>query len=120
MSSSDSAVLEATSLNVATVQVTIAADGTPVCDPAKLQVAGRNVLIVYQLDADDWVFPARDAVTVKDGAGQFPFPSWTVFPQQAVLFDRNSADGVFHYTVSVQYVPTGEVRSVDPTIYNET
>lgn len=109
-----------TAVNVQSVQVTVTADGTPVCTPELLDVSGRDVLIAFQLDAADWKFPSQDAVVVKDGGHQFPFPSWTVKRHLALLFDRNTSQGSFQYTVYVKHVPTGVVRSVDPTIRNET
>jgi hypothetical protein len=106
--------------NVLSVQVSVSADGTPVCTPELLDVSGRDVLIAFQLAAADWIFPSQDAVVVKDGGNQFPFPSWTVHRKLALLFDRNTSQGRFQYTVYVKHVVTGEVRSVDPTIRNET
>jgi hypothetical protein len=109
-----------TAVNVLSVQVSVSADGTPVCTPELLDVSGRDVLIAFQLAAADWIFPSQDAVVVKDGGNQFPFPSWTVHRKLALLFDRNTSQGRFQYTVYVKHVVTGEVRSVDPTIRNET
>lgn len=109
-----------TAVNVQSVQVTVTADGTPVCTPELLDVSGRDVLIAFQLDAADWKFPSQGAVVVKDGGNQFPFPSWTVNRKLALLFDRNTSQGNFQYTVYVKNVVSGEVRSVDPTIRNET
>lgn len=107
-------------VNVQSVQVSVTADGTPVCAPELLDVSGSDVLIAFQLDAAEWIFPANGAVVVKDGGNQFPFPSWTVHRKLALLFDRNTSQGSFQYTVFVKHVVTGEVRSVDPTIRNET
>lgn len=106
--------------NVLNVHVSIAPDGDPVCTPELLDVSGRDVMIAFTLDAHDWVFPSHRAVVVTDGGTQFPFPSWTVNRKLALLFDRNTSQGSFQYTVSVRHVPTGEIRSVDPTIRNET
>ncbi|WP_341890098.1 hypothetical protein [Variovorax sp. YR752] len=117
----DTIELEApTALNVLNVRVSVTADGTPVCVPELLDVVGSDVLIAYQLDANDWIFPSQRAVVVEDGGSQFPFPSWTVNRKLALLFDCNTSPGYFHYTVYVKHVTTGEVRSVDPSIRNET
>jgi hypothetical protein len=105
--------------NVFHVLVTVSVSGKMLCTPSTLNVTGSNVLISFELQSADWVFPSSDAVVVSNGGTQFPLPSWTVNDKQAALLDQDSAPGSFSYTVNVQHVATGRKLSLDPSIQNQ-
>ncbi|MFY9512924.1 MAG: hypothetical protein WAQ05_18320 [Rubrivivax sp.] len=110
----------ATELEVQRVQVYVGAEGQPVCVPHELPVTGSDVNIRFVLMSSGWQFPATEAVVVTDGGNQFPDPAVTEGPRRATLLDVNDEPGVFAYKVTVQNVSTGELRSVDPAIRNES
>ena len=112
-------VCETLERSVQHVVVIVDVAGKLNCLPPVLDVTGTDVLLSFALKGSDWVFPERGAVRVKDGAGQFPYPSWTINGKQAALFDCNTAPGQFSYTLTVQHAITGQLRRLDPTINNE-
>jgi hypothetical protein len=120
MSESAQCVVDEVQRSVQHVVVIVDAAGKISCLPPVLDVSGGDVLISFALKGSDWVFPDTAAVVVSRGAGQFPFPAWTVNNKQVVLFDRNTVPGNFSYTVTVENAVTGRRQSLDPTIKNET
>jgi hypothetical protein len=106
--------------SVLQVTVKVNPEGQIFCQPAEAIVTGKDVLIVFDLRGEHWAFPACDAVVVSDGGEEFPIPAWTVNPKQAALLDCNSASAAFGYTVTVLNTRTGERRSLDPRIVNES
>ena len=106
------------------VLVKVDAQGTIRCEPPAVVVTGQDVLICFALQGEHWVFPRCDAVLVTDGGAQFPYPSWTLHAKQAALLDCNSTNNSgshsYDYTVTVENCHTGERRSLDPKIVNES
>lgn len=105
------------------VNVTVAANGQPACDPHELKVTGKDVHLTFELETPGYVFLAERTVVVtpvSPPSHQFPHPSKTLPPQstRATLFDCNTDSRDFSYTVYVKKVATGEVTRVDPTIIN--
>lgn len=111
---------QTTAQTVLQVVVSVDQAGQIQCHPAEAVVTGQDVLIVFNLRSAHWAFPASGAVVVTDGGTEFPIPAWTVHAKQAALLDRNSAADAFSYTVTVENTSTGERRSLDPRIVNES
>ena len=106
--------------NVRHVLIKVDIAGVVTCQPEVLNVSGADVLIAFRLDATNWSFPDTGAVVVSGGGSQFPIPSWTVNPKQAALLDCDTSTGSFSYTVTVQNNTTGQRKSLDPQIRNDT
>lgn len=102
------------------VVVTVGADNQPVCTPDTVRARGRNAVLMFELRAAGYVFPASGAVVVADPGTQFPEPSRTVGPRdtRALLLDINSDKRTYKYTVAVQHVATGTIVRLDPAIQN--
>ncbi len=101
------------------VFVTVSGENQVRCTPDPVLVSGANVLINFRLVTEGWVFPDSAAVVVAQGGGSFPYPSWTLAPQSAALFDTVEVKGDFAYTVTVQHVASGRRLSIDPAIRNQ-
>jgi hypothetical protein len=95
--------------------------GQMTCQPEELDITGREdgVLIRFHLQSVNWVFPATDAITVQEPKTQFPFPSWTLGPNQAALVDASTAPGEFQYTIHIVHKTSGQRSQLDPTIKND-
>lgn len=100
------------------VRVTVVND-VVVCQPDPVLVSGSNVLLLYHLATDGYIFPATDAVTVSQPGGSFPHPSNTINDLNVSLLDTVEQKGDFAYTVTVVHQASGRRFSVDPTIRNE-
>lgn len=102
------------------VIVTVDAQKEVICTPEQVSVNGCDTVLKFLLQTDGYVFRKDDAVVVSNPGEQFPFPSRTVpkQPTKATLYDHNTVNGNFKYTVYVEDVATGEVLFVDPMIQN--
>jgi hypothetical protein len=105
--------------NIQRLIVSVDAGGTISVMPDPVNVAGPDALLAFRLVGADWVFPDEGAIVVHAGGSAFPYPSWTVNPQLAVLVDLDPSPAEFHYTVSVVHSTTRQRVSIDPTIKNE-
>ena len=107
---------------VVPVSVTVAtnADGTVdiTCNPNPVPVDAFHTLIAFSLDTKGWRFRTTNAVQVNDPHPDFPFPSWTISPDECLLVDLCNTEASFEYTVNVVNVITDAEYSVDPLIKN--
>ncbi len=107
---------------VVPVSVTVARDArgtvTITCTPDPVPVDGFNTLLAFSLDTRGYRFRTVNAIELDKPSDDFPFPSWTVQPTLALLYDLCSDEAVFKYTVHVVDTLTDEEYSVDPEIKN--
>ena len=115
---------------VAEVEVTVAIgpdgkplkgpDGKPliVCNPNPVLVSVPNTLLAFNLRTPGFHFKGTGAVVIDGTFEDFPYPSWTLNPTTAALFDKCDQYDRFAYTVTVKHDRTGEEFSVDPIIDN--
>jgi hypothetical protein len=102
------------------VTVTPGADGNVqiTCYPNPVPVNGLHTLLTFNLDSRGYRFRTIRAIELDEPDSDFPFPSWTVAPTQATLYDLCETDNVFKYTVHVVDTITDVEYSVDPEIRN--
>ena len=102
------------------VTVSVAPNGELdiVCNPNPALVTTLNTLLTFNLRTPGYHFKSTGAVVIKGTFEDFPFPSWTVNPTTACLFDYcNQADEI-DYTIYVKRDKDDAVFSVDPVINN--
>ena len=102
------------------VTVSVGADGVVdiTCTPNPVKVGGFNTLIVFNLDTRGYRFRTRNAIELDEPNPDFPYPSWTLTPTIATLYDLCNNVDTFKYTVNVVDTLTDEEFSVDPEIKN--
>lgn len=88
------------------------------CSPNPVPVNGISTLIAFNLDTRGYRFRTVRAIELDQPNDDFPFPSWTVAPTLATLYDLCNQVDVFKYTVHVVDTLTDEEYSVDPEIKN--
>ena len=88
------------------------------CTPNPVPVNGFHTLIAFSLDTKGYRFRTVDAIELDEPDPDFPFPSWTVMPTLATLYDLCNTVDVFKYTVHVVNTITDVEYSVDPEIKN--
>jgi len=88
------------------------------CAPNPVPVNGINTLITFNLDTRGYRFRTVRAIELDKPNDDFPFPSWTVAPTLATLYDLCNQVDVFKYTVHVVDTLTDVEYSVDPEIKN--
>jgi hypothetical protein len=107
---------------VVPVSVKVTPDGNGgvdiTCTPNPVPVDGFHTLIAFSLDTDGYRFRTVDAIELDEPDPDFPFPSWTVRPTLATLYDLCNTDDIFKYTVHVVNTITDVEYSVDPEIKN--
>ena len=103
---------------VSPVSVTVEPDGTIKCHPNPVPVFGVNTLITYRLDTPGYRFRTVRAIELDKPNSDFPFPSWTVTPTLATLYDLCNQIDIFKYTVHLVNTITDAQISVDPEIRN--
>lgn len=107
---------------VVEVEVTVAkgADGKIkiICNPNPVLVTQPNSLLAFNLRTPCYHFPGTGAVVIAGTFEDFPYPSWTLNPTTAALYDACNQPDQFDYTVTVKHDKTGEEFSVDPIIDN--
>lgn len=107
---------------VVPVSVSVAPDGaggvTITCSPNPVPVNGFHTLLAFRLDTKGYRFRTVDAIELDEPDDDFPYPSWTVMPTLATLYDLCNNEDVFKYTVHVVDTITDVEYSVDPEIKN--
>lgn len=88
------------------------------CTPNPVPVNGVNTLIMFNLDTRGYRFRTIRAIELDKPNSDFPFPSWTIAPTTATLYDLCNQVDVFKYTVHVINTLTDVEYSVDPEIKN--
>jgi hypothetical protein len=88
------------------------------CCPNPVPVYGYSTLIAFNLDTRGYRFRTSKAVELDQPSADFPFPSWTLTPTMATLYDLCNNVDVFKYTVNVVDTLTDAEYSVDPEIKN--
>jgi hypothetical protein len=88
------------------------------CHPNPVPVDGVHTLLSFSLDTRGYRFRTIRAIELDEPDSDFPFPSWTVAPTHATLYDLCETDNVFKYTVHVVNTITDVEYSVDPEIKN--
>jgi hypothetical protein len=107
-----------TTVNVKHVKVTVS-DGVISCNPEDVIAKSANTLLVFTLETAGYVFPDSDAVVVTGGGAEFPYPLWKEAPKVVALYDRNSNQATYNYTIAVVDQFSGQRFSVDPAITND-
>ncbi len=88
------------------------------CTPNPVPVNGINTLLTFSLDTPHYRFRTVRAIELDEPDSDFPYPSWTLTPTLATLYDLcNNVDN-FRYTVHVVNTITDIEYSVDPVINN--
>ncbi len=102
------------------VTVTTKDDGTVdiQCSPNPVPVDALHSLISFSLDTKGWRFRTTNAVQLDEPDPDVPFPSWTIAPDQCMLFDLCQTNVTLKYTVNVVNVLNDAEYSVDPEIKN--
>ena len=103
---------------VVSVSVTVEPDGTIKCFPNPVPVNGISTLIAFRLDTPGFRFRTFRAIELDKPNSDFPFPSWTVKPTLATLYDLCDQIDVFKYTVHLVNTISDEALSIDPEIRN--
>ena len=101
-----------------TVDVTDKGEVQITCTPNPVPVNGINTLLTFSLDTKHYRFRTVRAIELDEPDSDFPFPSWTVAPTLATLYDLCNNEDIFKYTVNVVNTLTDEEFSVDPEIKN--
>ena len=108
----------------AVVPVSVTVDTDPngnvniTCSPNPVPVNGISTLITFYLDTRGYRFRTVNAIELDQPNSDFPYPSWTVQPTLATLYDLCNQVDTFKYTVNVVNTLTDEEYSVDPLIKN--
>ncbi len=102
------------------VTVTTNSDGTVdiACSPNPVPVDAFHTLISFSMDTKGWRFRTTNAVQLDAPDPDFPFPSWTIAPDQCMLVDLCQTQASFKYTVNVVNTLNDAEYSVDPIIRN--
>ncbi|MEP6502402.1 MAG: hypothetical protein ABJD97_03680 [Betaproteobacteria bacterium] len=102
------------------VTVTPGIDGNVniTCFPNPVPVNGLHTLLSFNLDTRGYRFRTIRSIELDERNSDFPFPSWTVSPTQATLYDLCETDNAVKYTVHVVNTITDVEYSVDPVIKN--
>lgn len=102
------------------VTVTTQDDGTVdiQCSPNPVPVDALHTLIAFNMDSRGWRFRTTNAVQMDEPDPDFPFPSWTIAPDQCLLVDLCNTDQLAKYTVNVVNTLNDAEYSVDPIIKN--
>ena len=101
-----------------TVAVTDQGEVQITCTPNPVPVNGINTLLSFSLDTKNYRFRTVRAIELDEPDSDFPFPSWTVAPTLATLYDLCNNIDSFKYTVHVVNTITDVEYSVDPVINN--
>ena len=102
------------------VTVTTKDDGTVdiQCSPNPVPVDALHTLIAFTMDSRGWRFRTTNAVQLDEPDADFPFPSWTIAPDQCLLVDLCRTNQLAKYTVNVVNTLNDAEYSVDPIIKN--
>lgn len=101
------------------VQVTMdPVSNLPVCTPNPVPVAVANTLIVFDLAADGYKFPATGGVVVASPGADFPYPCWRTDSKTLGLYDAALSTMAYAYKVTVVQISTGATIAGDPFIDN--
>lgn len=103
------------------VSVTVDSSGNVdiVCKPDPVPVSNCNTLLAFNLDTSTgFRFRTRGAIELNEPDSDFPYPSWTVTPALATLYDLCNNVDTFKYSVYVVDTRTGQEYSLDPEIRN--
>lgn len=102
-----------------TVTVTVSATGRITCTPDPVPVSGADQTISFVLETTTYRFPTTNAVVVKTAPNaQFPHPAQTEATQLVTLFDANTDNLTYNYTVRVVRNADEEGFELDPSIEN--
>ena len=102
------------------VTVTTDAKGEVIitCTPNPVPVNGFHSLLSFNLDTRGYRFRTVNAIELDEPDPDFPYPSWTVTPTLATLYDLCNTNQLFKYTVHVVNTISDLESSVDPVIQN--
>jgi hypothetical protein len=103
------------------VSVTVGEDGSVsiLCEPNPVPVSQCNTLLAFTLDTSTgFRFRTTGAIELDEPDSDFPYPSWTLAPALATLYDLCNNIDTFKYSVYVVDARTGKEYSVDPEIKN--
>jgi len=107
---------------VVPVSVTVATDDNGnvniTCTPNPVPVDGISTLITFNLDTRGYRFRTVRAIELDTPNSDFPYPSWTIEPTLATLYDLCNQVDTFKYTVNIVNTITDVEYSVDPEIKN--
>jgi hypothetical protein len=103
------------------VSVTRCTIAPPVPDP--ITITQKDVHIQWELDFASWMagnrFVDTDAITVRDGRGEFDMPEVSSAGRKLKLHDKNSIPGKYKYTIRVTSNVFGVCTPLDPLIINQ-
>jgi hypothetical protein len=115
------------------VVVQVGNDGKPVAIPDTVEVLNPDTLLVFYVDTRGYAFPTTGAIVMKNpppaGAGgqaltvqdveaNFPYAAWSTSASSVALFDAFESSGLFHYSITLINLQTGETVSSDPSVRN--
>jgi len=107
---------------VVPVSVTVTTDDsgavTITCSPNPVPVNGISTLLSFSLDTQGYRFRTVRAIELDEPDSDFPYPSWTIMPTLATLYDLCNNVDTFDYTVHIVNTITDVAYSVDPEIKN--
>ena len=105
---------------MATVNVTVSVSATGIisCSPDPVPVSGANATIAFSLPTAGYAFPASAAIVVSNPASQFPYAAVTASSTMVTLFDNNTDQNSYKYTVHLRNLADNSDMSFDPTIEN--
>ena len=107
---------------VVQVSVTVAKDDKGeviiTCSPNPVPVNGFHSLLSFNLDTRGYRFRTVRAIELDEPDSDFPFPSWTLAPTVATLYDLCNNVDSYKYTVNIVSTISDAEYSVDPIINN--
>lgn len=104
---------------VHTVTISVTPAGFIQCSPDPLPVRGRDATLTFLLETAGYRFPINRAVMVKAAPNaQFPFPAQTRDARTVTLYDANTDDLLYPYTVRVISLEDERLIERDPSIEN--
>jgi hypothetical protein len=91
---------------------------TITCSPNPVPVNGISTLLSFSLDTQGYRFRTVRAIELDEPDSDFPYPSWTIMPTLATLYDLCNNVDTFDYTVHIVNTITDVAYSIDPEIKN--
>lgn len=100
------------------VTVSVNSMGQVCCSPDPAPVSGTNALITFNLATSGYAFPSNNAITVINPESQFPYGPWNISSASVGLFDANTDENSYKYTVHVIRLSDNTTLEYDPMIEN--
>ncbi len=93
---------------------------TVTCSPPIVKALSGSMIITFILLTDGFRFRRNKAIYVERGGPgtQFPFDSWTQTDTIASIFDYNTDNGLYKYTICLIDDSNNEIILKDPAIQN--